>query len=136
MPPLLTPTRLAMLRQFLRFGSVGFAGFLADNAIVYGLRNLIGLTAAALLSYLLAATLTWALNRIWTFRGAGSGPLHRQWLAFLAANAMGFALNRGTFFALVALSPLCAANPVLPLLAGTLAGMLVNFHLSRRLVFK
>jgi len=136
MDALLTPQHQAILRQFLRFGSVGFAGFLLDNAIVYGLRHVLGLVAAALLSYLLAATLTWALNRIWTFRGIGSGSMLRQWLAFLTANGVGFVLNRGSFFLLVALSPLCARNPVLPIFAGTLAGMFVNFHLSRRLVFK
>ena len=131
-----TPSRLAMMRQFLRFGIVGFAGFLVDNATVYGLRGAIGLYWSGLAAYLAAATCTWALNRVWTFRGSGSGPVHRQWAAFLAANALGFVLHRGVYFALISFSPLCAQNPVLAIFAGTLAGMFVNFHLSRTVVFK
>jgi putative flippase GtrA len=133
---LLTPDRLALLAQFLRFGTVGFAGFLADNAVVYTSRAALGLYLAGALSYLISATVTWALNRMWTFRGTGSGPAHRQWMLFLAANALGFGLNRGAYFTLITISPLCFAYPVLAILGGTIAGMFLNFYLSRRLVFR
>jgi putative flippase GtrA len=136
MSRLLTPTRLALLAQFLRFGTVGFAGFLADTAVVYALRASVGLYVAGTLSYVISATVTWALNRIWTFRGTGSGPAHRQWMLFLAANALGFVLNRGAYFTLITLSPLCVAYPVLAILGGVAAGMFLNFYLSRTLVFR
>jgi putative flippase GtrA len=132
----LTPARMALLRQFLRFGTVGFAGFLVDTAVVYALRGWLGLYIGGLISYVVAASVTWGLNRIWTFRGKGSGAAHRQWLLFLAANGFGFVLNRGTYFALVALVPFCAANPVLAIMGGVAAGMFINFHLSRKLVFR
>jgi putative flippase GtrA len=131
-----TPARMALLRQFLRFGTVGFCGFLVDTAVVYALRGWLGLYVGGLVSYVAAATVTWGLNRIWTFRGKGSGAAHRQWLLFLAANGFGFVLNRGTYFALVALVPFCAANPVLAIMGGVAAGMFINFHLSRKLVFR
>ncbi len=133
---ILSPQRLALAQQFLRFGSVGFVGFLFDNAVVYGLRGQIGLYAAGAVAYLVSATVTWTLNRLWTFRGRGSGPLHRQWFAFLAANALGFVLNRGMFAILVTVSTTCAEYPVLAVFAGTLAGMFVNFQMSRTLVFR
>ena len=132
----LTPARLALAREFLRFGTVGFGGFLVDTAVVYGLRSRLGLYGAGLVSFVAAASFTWAVNRIWTFRGRGSGALWRQWLHFMAANALGFTLNRGAYFALVALVPLCTTYPVLAILAGVAAGMFVNFHLSRKLVFR
>ncbi len=132
----LTAHRLALLREFLRFATVGFVGFLVDNATVYGLRSAIGLYWSGIAAYLLAATTTWALNRLWTFRGRGGGTMHRQWLLFIATNALGFVLNRGTYFLLVTISPVCAANPVLAIFAGTLMGMFLNFHMSRTVVFK
>jgi putative flippase GtrA len=132
----LTPGRMALARQFLRFGTVGFGGFLVDTAVVYGLRRWLGLYVAGLVSFFLAASFTWAANRLWTFRGKGSGPLLRQWLHFMAANALGFALNRGAYFSLIALVPLCDRYPVLAILGGVAAGMFVNFHLSRKLVFR
>jgi putative flippase GtrA len=124
------------LGQFLRFGLVGGIGFFADSATVYALRAEIGLIAAGMVSYFVAATVTWALNRNWTFRGLGNGPAHRQWARFLLANLVGFVLNRGTYVLLVSLVPFCAEQPVLAVAAGALAGMGVNFGLSRAVVFR
>lgn len=126
----------ATLAQFLKFGTVGTLGFLADTAVVYALRGALGLYAAGMVSYLLVATLNWALNRVWTFRGRGSGPAHRQWARFLLANLLGLVLNRGTYAVLVTVVPLCARQPVFAVAAGSLAGMMVNFTLSRRMVFR
>jgi putative flippase GtrA len=124
---------LALIRQFLRFGTVGAVGFFIDTATVYSVRSAVGLYAAGIAGYLTAATGNWALNRIWTFRDTSdSGPAWRQWLLFLAANFVGFLLNRGTYVVLIAFSPLCDTYPVLAIAAGSLAGMFVNFALSRR----
>ncbi len=126
----------AIATQFLRFGTVGAFGFVLDTATVYGLRPLLGLYGAGVLAYLVAASVNWVFNRVWTFRGVGRGPAHRQWLRFLATNLGGFVLNRGTYAALVTLVPLCATQPVLAVAVGSLAGMLVNFSLSRTIVFR
>ena len=128
--------KLPLLAQFLRFGTVGVAGFVVDTATVYATRGALGLYGAGAIAYLTAATATWLFNRIWTFRGRGSGPAHRQWLAFLAANLLGFALNRGTYAVLVTFSVTCADEPVYAVAAGAIAGMFVNFHLSRSVVFR
>src|SRR5215831_18594944 len=78
-----TPRRVTTLVQFLMFGTVGGIGFLADTATVYSLRRSLGLYGAGMVAYVVAATVTWILNRVWTFRGLGSGPMHRQWARFL-----------------------------------------------------
>lgn len=126
----------ATFAQFLRFGVVGTSGFMIDTAIVYALRGWLGLYGAGMVSYLAAASSNWALNRAWTFRGRHSGKAHHQWARFLATNLVGFTLNRGTYFTLVTVVPLCAAQPVFAVGAGSLAGMMVNFFLSRRIVFR
>ena len=133
---LATPARLVLLQQFLRFGTVGFAGFAVDTLVVYALRGWVGLYAAGMISFLAAVTATWAGNRAWTFAGRGSGSAVRQWLRYLAANGLGAVLNRGTFVLLVFFVPICEQYPVLAILAGVAAGMGANFHMSRRVVFR
>lgn len=125
-----------LVREFARFATVGGAGFIVDNAIVYGMRGAIGLYWAGAVAYLAAASVNWLINRLWTFRGRGTRPAHQQWALFLVANLVGFVLNRGTFAVAVALLPIAAAYPVLAIAAGTAVGMLFNFHLARRFVFR
>ena len=131
-----TPPRVLMLEPFLKFGCVGTLGFVVDTLVVYALRGSIGLYGAGLASYAVAATCTWLCNRLWTFRGLGSGSAHRQWAKFLATNTFGLMLNRGTYALLVTFVPLCAQQPVFATAAGAIAGMFVNFGVSRALVFR
>ena len=132
----IAPERVARGMQFLRFGTVGVFGFGVDTLVVYSLRFWLGLYLAGIVSYLVAASANFALNRAWTFRGQGSAPPHRQWALFLLTNLGGFALNRGTYAGLIFFSPLCAAHPVLAIAAGAVAGMFINFHLSRTVAFR
>ena len=128
--------KAALLRQFLQFGAVGLSGFAVDVLVVYLLRHSCGLVLAGIAAYFAAATSNWALNRVWTFRSARRDGLLRQWAMFIAANGLGFVLNRGTFLLLVSFVPLCAEQPVFAIAAGLAAGLLANFNLSRRLVFR
>ncbi len=131
-----TPARIATLVQFLMFGSVGVVGFMFDTATVYSLRRPLGLYGAGAVAYLVAATVTWLLNRLWTFRGLGSGPIRQQWARFLVVNLGGFVLNRGTYALLVTFVVRCAEQPVYAVAAGAIVGMFVNFALSRAIVFR
>lgn len=125
-----------ILAQFLRFGVVGVFGFMVDTATVYGLRGALGLYGAGACAYLTAASANWLLNRIWTFRGQGTLAAHHQWARFLAVNLVGFTFNRGTYFALITWSALCAREPVFAVAAGAVAGFGFNFHFSRTVAFK
>jgi putative flippase GtrA len=131
-----TPARLVLAEQFARFAVVGLVGLIIDTATVYGLRRALGLYGAGLVAYVAAATGNWVLNRIWTFKGQGSGPAHRQWAMFMVANLVGFVLNRGTYVLLVTYFAAAANQPVIATTAGAIAGMFVNFSLSRRVVFR
>ncbi len=129
-------TQRRVIAQFLRFGVVGAVGFLVDTATVYSFRGSLGLYGAGLAGYVTGATGNWVLNRLWTFRGLGSGPAHRQWAMFMLTNLAGFVLNRGTYALLVTFVDAAARQPVIAIAAGAVAGMFVNFSLSRRLVFR
>jgi putative flippase GtrA len=134
---LLGPALAGTFWQFMRFGVVGTIGFVVDTAVLYaGLALGLGLYGGRAVSYLAAASTTWALNRAWTFRGQGSGPKARQWAIFVLVNLVGFACNYGTYAAMVATMPLVQAHPVIGVAAGALAGMVGNFVLSRRYVFR
>src|SRR4051794_28835841 len=93
--PSVPAARLMVAVQFIQFGVVGVSGFLVDTATVYGLRHALGLYGAGLAGYVTAASSNWLLNRIWTFRGHGSGSAHRQWARFMVTNLCGFVLKRG-----------------------------------------
>lgn len=126
-----------LITQFLRFGVIGALGLVWDILIVYLLRPELGLTTATLLSYFLVASLNWLLNQAWTFHSVA----HRdhpilQWLRFLAANSFGFLLNRGTVYTLCFTIPFCSQHVAVPLAAGSLMGLMANFNLSRKLVFR
>lgn len=137
MPHTCAPALSHRLLRFLKFGVVGSLGFVWDTGTVYGLRPFIGLTAATLLAYFIAATLNWILNRVWTFRGVGHhGHPVLQWLRFLSANSLGFFLNRGTVYTLFYVFPLCIQHPVIALAAGSFAGLIANFKLSQKVVFR
>lgn len=125
--------QLAM--QFLRFGTVGAAGFIVDTTVVYGLRGAIGIYAAGAVAYAVAASFTWVFNRLWTFSSAPRVAAHRQWAVFLATQSVGFVVNRGVFATLVTLNAFCAENPVVAIAAGVAAGMFINFAAARRYVF-
>ncbi|BCI67084.1 GtrA family protein [Acetobacter aceti] len=126
----------SFLRLF-KFATVGSLGLLWDTCTVLSLRDIIGLNAAALAAYFVAASFNWTLNRVWTFRDVGrhDHPL-LQWLRFLSANSLAFFLNRGTVYLLFFFSPFCVNHPVVALAVGALAGMGANFKLSERLVFR
>src|SRR5258708_35417292 len=88
--------RIRLLVQFAMFGMVGLFGFVIDTGTVYALRHAVGLYLAGLAAYITAATGTWFCNRLWTFRHRGrTDRWHVQWRRFLAANLIGFVINRG-----------------------------------------
>ena len=128
--------RVNTLIQFMKFGVVGATGFVLDTIAVYALRGSLGLIGAGMVAYVIAASGNWVCNRLWTFRGQGSGPAHHQWAKFLATNLVGFALNRGTYALLVTFVAAAANQPVIATASGAIAGMFINFSLSRRVVFR
>jgi putative flippase GtrA len=122
--------------DFLRFGLVGASGFIVDAGVVYGLRGVIGVYAAMIVSYLLAASWNWLWNRVWTFGHLTHGAMRHQWGRFLGANTVGLLLNRGAAIGLAACEPWLRLHPIVPLAVGTAVGMGANFILSKRYVFK
>ncbi|MCU0758643.1 MAG: GtrA family protein [Steroidobacteraceae bacterium] len=124
-------------RELLSFAGIGAAAFFVDAGMLQLLlAGGAGLYVGRLGSWLCAATFTWFLNRRLTFRDADRRSPLRQWARFLAANSVGGLLNYGTYALCVALSDTARRWPVLAVGAGSAAGLVANFLLSRRLVFR
>jgi putative flippase GtrA len=127
--------------RFLRFGAVGAAGFVVDEAILSIGHYLLGLDpyAARGISILCAMTFTWWGNRTLTFAehaAEGTGAVLREWLKFMLANALGAVVNYATYTLCVRYAPAPLSNPLLATALGVGVGMVFNFTLSQRFVFR
>ncbi|TAL01801.1 MAG: GtrA family protein [Rhodospirillaceae bacterium] len=132
----MSDSRRQTLRQFLRFAVIGTGGLVVDASTLHAGMHGLGLDpySGRLLSWLVAATFTWAMNRRFTF--VDRQPPLTQWAKFLAANAVGGIINYGVYAALVVTSPLVAAYPTIGVGAGSIAGLGFNFSASKWVVFR
>lgn len=126
-------------REFLSFAVVGAAGFVVDVVVLYLLAPLLGWYGARVLSFLAAATATWALNRRYTFSARrannGSGSVLREYLGYLVTMLGGAVVNYGAYV-LVLHEMSGAWAPALGVALGSCAGLVVNFLSARYLVFR
>jgi putative flippase GtrA len=132
--------------EFARFAVVGTAGLFVDMGALFIAIDLIGLgyIAGRVVSYLAAATFTWACNRTITFASRGSESAVAQWARFLVVNSAGGAVNFAVYVFVVATlrgnSALPAETwpfvPYVGVALGSISGLVVNFTLSKRFVFR
>ena len=127
--------------RFLRFAAVGATGYLIDNTVLFAMIHAMGSDpySGRLVSFLIAASFTWWGNRNFTFpdqRASGVQRTAREWFRFLLANGVGGLVNIGLYASLVRFAPPPIDNPFLALPVGVIAGLVFNFTLSKRLVFR
>ena len=60
---------MKLAREFLSFAVVGTIGFVVDLGVLYVVAPTLGWYGGRVLSFLAAASVTWALNRRFTFAG-------------------------------------------------------------------
>ena len=86
-------------------------------------------------SFALAVTVTWWLNRHWTFHATKTQRTRREYTTYLAVQMLGAGINY-TVYALV-LSALGVSEPhaFWALMAGSAVALLWNFWAMRRFVF-
>ena len=130
---------MELRREILFFAISGLVGFVVDAGIVQFLVRewAVNPYEARLVSFLCAATTTWAFNRKITFKGRGSsGSKRRQLIRYLIAMAGGFALNYGAYAACVASFAVVHEWPAIGVAAGSIAGAMVNFLSSKYWIFR
>jgi putative flippase GtrA len=95
-----------------------------------------GFHAGRVLSFLVAASFTWALNRRHSFQPREGEGRFSEWLRYLLAMLFGGAVNLASSFACYQYFEVVRVWPVLAVAAGAAAGMVVNFYSARRFVFR
>lgn len=129
---------MKLSRELLLFVVSGVLGFVVDAGVVQALVSLFDANpyAARVLSFLCAATVTWAFNRHYTFAGKRRYANRRAELTrYLIAMAGGFVLNYGTYVLVLWLLPLARDWPVIGVAAGSAAGAVLNYLSSKFWIF-
>ena len=85
--------------KFLKFGVVGFTGMIVDYGFFYIFMELVGLPdlVANMISFTLAATFNYILNRVWTFRSQNK-KIGKEYLNFFLISLIGLGINTLTLF--------------------------------------
>lgn len=119
----------------LRFGIVGIANTLVD-ALGYAILLALGLPlfVANFISTSSGMLLSFTLNRSFTFR-AKDGDLRRQALLFFAVTAFGLWVVQFLIILLVS-GLLPGVNALIPKGAGILVGLVWNYVLYHKVVFR
>lgn len=126
-----------MAHRLLKFALVGGIGFIADAAafsLCFYLLEM-PLITSRLISFLIAATVTWFGNRTFTFANQDS-ELAKQWLKFISVACVSATPNFLTFKAIVFVFGQAGLMPMVALIVGVLVGMVSNYLFSSMWVFK
>ncbi|MDE2184306.1 MAG: GtrA family protein [Alphaproteobacteria bacterium] len=127
--------------RFIRFATVGTAGFLVNEAALAVAKELLGMGdhAAWFFGFAISVTFTWWGNRTFTFADKASDHhigILAEWARFVATNSLGAAANFAVYAACIHYAPWPVSTPYLALAVGTVIGLIFNFTLSKLIVFR
>lgn len=127
-----------VFKEVLKFGSVGIAGFIVDTAVLYVFKDTFGLYYSRLLSFLLAVSTTWVLNRTITFSELKThhGNLWLEFFHYFSLMSLGGVINIATYSSAITSSQFIESYPVIGIAIGSLAGMSFNFITSKIFIYR
>jgi putative flippase GtrA len=115
----------------------GVFGLIVDTVVLYLLKDAMGPFYARAVSFLVAVFATWTINRVFAFRERKSAlSKRREFAVYLVLMLAGGAANYGLYSWLVFTYPLVQQHLVIGVAAGSIAGMFINFLVSRYLLFR
>ena len=128
---------VSTLRRLPGFAIVGAIGFLIDAGILTVLMTGYDLDhyRARAISFAVAVTATWYLNRRWVFDRHAVPMSGREYSAYVLVQIIGAGINLSIFVLAIESVPELARIPVIPLAIGAVAALLFNFAASSRFVF-
>ncbi len=124
--------------HFARFCVVGGLGFIVDFSVLKAVVG-VGMSpiGGRIVSFLVAVMATWLVNRAWTFRfHAGQQSLLKELSRYLAVQSVGFAANFGVYTSMVVGIAALQGRLLPPMIAGTAAGLFINYLGAKHLVFR
>ena len=133
--------RYLLHHPFVRFAVVGGGGYVVNAAVLAVDTGLWGMDVETGLavSIFVSMCCTWLGNRYLTFaerRARTPSGIAQEWLKFMGANLVGAVVNYGVTVLLVHFAPPPFSNKYVAQVGGVLAGLMFNFTLSKKLVFK
>ena len=92
--------------KFIKFGIVGFSGMIVDYGFLFLFKEVVGVPAliANAISFTLAASWNYMLNRIWTFRSK-ERQIGVEYLKFIAVSVIGLGISTLTLWVMGLLLP-------------------------------
>lgn len=123
--------------QLLWFAVVGTIGFVVDATTLVLTRDWLGVYAARLLSFVVAVTATWLLNRSVTFKGREAGVgIVQEYARYFGLMIAGGLVNYATYSLLVWKFDQGPLWLVVYVGAGSIAGLLVNYLSASKLLYR
>lgn len=121
--------------QFTRFALVGMIGFVADTVILLSVVRFLGLLPlpARIVSFVCAASLTYVLNRHFTFEYPANAPT--RWLRYLLTTSIGALINIGAFQMWISVSGADSLQLAIGTMIGSLLALSFNYIASRKFIF-
>ena len=121
-----------------RFGVVGGIGFLVDATVLFGLFEIAGWNAyaARVASFGVAVTVTWYLNRRFTFSDRASPEKRKEWSRYVLVSMIGNGVNFVIYLLCISTIAFFARYPLLALAIASGIAMFVNYFASDRFAFR
>ena len=122
------------MKQFFRFCVAGVIGFGVDAGVLQALVSMAHANpyAARIVSFLSAASVTWLVNRRYTF-GVCQQATRSEWTGYVSLMAGGALVNYGVYSLYIAFWDTTLERPWLGVALGSVGGLALNFMTSRRL---
>jgi putative flippase GtrA len=129
---------LGLRKSFTLFVIAATVGFIIDAGVVTALVRWLawGPWQGRFVSFPLAVTATWLLNRRYAFRGTGGSDRRVEYAAYWAIQLAGAVVNFGIYGLCLHAAPVLARWPFVPVAIGGLAAMLFNFAVARSTVYR
>ena len=124
-------------RRLPGFAVVGAIGFLIDASFLTILMTGFGFDhyTARAISFTVAVTSTWYMNRRWVFARQAVQMSGREYMSYVVVQVIGAMINLLVFVAAIELIDDLVEIPVIPLAMGAAVALLFNFCASSRFVF-
>ncbi len=127
-----------MINRVVKFAIVGGIGFIVDASIFALSFYLLDLPiySSRVIAFVCAATSTWLGNRLLTFSDRSQDPKLKQWFRFMMSATLSAIPNFVVFAFISAWLGSEGVSAMVALVCGVLAGMISNYTLSSKWVFK
>ena len=128
---------LSEWHRIVRYLVVGSVGFLVDAGLLALQFHMLGIGPfiARGPSFLSAVTVTWWLNREYTFGGLGEYSMVREYRRYFLIQMFGALTNLAVYAVAIASVAWLAKYPVAAVALGSVFGLIVNYGLARHYVF-